>query len=156
MPVFISYERHDESKAKSVNATLTLHRIPTYFDLLDPTLGNGENATASILKGLGDCTHLLTIVSITTVRSWWVPFEIGAATHGDKRIATFRTEPVTLPDYLKIWPVLATTSDLDRFIRRYYQDTTTEKSFSVAESLNKTILSAGDFHRTLKADLGQR
>lgn len=154
MPVFVSYERTDQNAATAVVSALERLHVKAYLDLPDPTLNRGENATAAILAGIERCTHVLTIVSEATVKSWWVPFEVGAATRGDKRIATLHRDQSYLPDYLKVWPVLR-QADLPAFARRYFQDTTTARDFSIAESLQKSLSNATAFHASLKRDLGQ-
>lgn len=157
MPVFISYERSDEATATAVYAGLTTRKITAYLDLLDPALVNSENATAPILAGVEKCTHLLTIVSATTKISWWVPFEIGAATRGAKRITTYHRDDSTLPDYLKIWPVLRSLAQLETYARRYFEDSSHgETNYAFAESYRKTLSRPQDFHAALRRDLGQR
>lgn len=156
MPVFISYERHDEPSATAAYAALRAAKITAYLDLLDPNLKKGENATSAILSGVEKCTHLLTIVSQTTKSSWWVPFEVGAATRSAKRITTYRRDSTVLPDYLTIWPVVNNLRELDRFIVRYFQDRAhSETNYTFAEARYKTLNSAPEFHAALKRDLGQ-
>ena len=159
MPVFISYQRLDEIAALAAYTTLKTAGIPAYLDVLDPQL-EPSAATRTILARLDQCSHLLALVSPTTVTSWWVPFEIGAATKSDRRIATLKSGIVVLPHYLTIWPVLE-RSQLDLFIQRYLQDAATPetvmlKSYGMRESVTKSIRSAETFHARLKSDLGQR
>jgi hypothetical protein len=156
VPVFISYQRVDESKARTISQRLKELVIKTYIDVMDPVLKSTEDVTKVILQALENCTHLLAVVSQTTVLSWWVPFEIGVATRGDRRIATFRRDEVTLPAFLKIWPVLDYDSQLEKFAVRYFQDSVHgEKSYTLREAAYKSIRSANEFHASLKRDLGQ-
>jgi len=156
MPVFISHRRADTSTALRVDNRLKSHGIQTYLDVLDPTLQSAENVTQQILAGLAPCTHLMAIVSTETAGSWWVPFEIGVATDADKRISSFCIAAVTLPDYLRVWPVLTRDEHIDAFARRYLSDRLIlEKSYKLAEARTTPVQTAGDFHRLLKRDLGQ-
>jgi hypothetical protein len=160
MPVFLSYQRRDEGKARSICATLTdTHGIRTYIDVLDPALSSASNVTNTILRRLADCTHLLALISESTNISWWVPFEIGAATKTDARITSYnctgQTRPY-LPDYLKIWPVLQSDRDLAQFAKLYLSDKVyLQKSARFSESRQTSIQTADDFHRYLKSAIGQ-
>lgn len=122
MPVFISHKREDSSEAAVIATILTNASIQVYIDLLDPELKTTDDITAVLLKRLADCTHLMAVVSDYTERSWWVPFEIGAATQSDRRISTFTRLGRQLPDYLSKWPVLSQYSHLDKFIAEYRSD----------------------------------
>lgn len=159
VPVFISYHRPDEARARTISSYLRdAHGIETYLDVLDPSIQGPQGVTAHILDGLHRCTHLLAVISGTTATSWWVPFEIGVATERDRRIASYQIAAVTLPDYLRVWPVIIDQSGLALFARRYLQDRVVleEKHLSLSERQRAPIQTAADFHRQLKADLGQR
>jgi hypothetical protein len=157
MPVFLSHRRADSGIAVTIDRKLKLAGIQTYLDVLDPDVQNTENVTAKILVNLELCTHLMAILSATTAGSWWVPFEIGAATRGAKRISSYRISAVGLPEYLKMWPVLSNDGDHDKFIRRYRADgVVLEKLQKHAEARLSESKSPADFHRLLKRDLGQQ
>jgi len=159
MTVFISYQRADEWKAKLIDSQLRQLSVPTYLDLTDPTVDGSKNVTQSIVAALHKSTHLLALVSQSTVASWWVPFEIGVATERERRIATYRLDNAYLPEYLTIWPYLTADRQLSDFARRYFQDrshpTTNTRDF-LYESMNKSLSTPDDFHAALKRDLGQR
>ena len=157
MTVFISYQRVDESKARSIGEKLNAFGVSTYIDVMDTYLLSTEDVTNLILRRLHTCTHLMAVVSSHTVASWWVPFEIGVATEGDRRITSYRRDTVTLPDFLKIWPVLDYDHQLERFAQRYFQDSAhTETSYRFAGTFQKSLHRAAQFHDALKGDLGQR
>lgn len=158
MSVFISHRKTDGVIAESVAQILKSHRIETYLDVLDPALNNQKHITEKILNGLRRSSHLLAIISDNTQGSWWVPFEIGVATEGDKRIATYSTVPISsLPDYLKMWPVLIQYAQISMFAMRYLSDRLIlEKAYKYTEAGKTTVQSAADFHRLLKSDIGQK
>lgn len=157
MPVFLSHRRTDSPAAVAIDRKLKQHGIRTYLDVLDPDLDTAQNITVQILKNLEPCTHLMAVISSTTAGSWWVPFEIGLATRGEKRISSFRTAAVALPEYLKVWPVLTTEADVEKFAYRYLKDgIILEKSFKFSEARASESRTPTDFHRLLKQDLGQR
>ncbi len=157
MAVFISYKKEDEGIARQIDSTLKSHHIETYLDILDPSLIDKTYITKKILNGLHRCSHLLAIISTITSESWWVPFEIGVATEGDKRIITYSTISIaSLPDYLKIWPIISQMAQIGMFARRYNNDKLVlAKAYKIAESQATAIQTANDFHRLLKTDLGQ-
>jgi hypothetical protein len=158
MAVFISHKKEDENIAKQVDGALKAKGIDTYLDILDPALIDKMNITTKILSGLNKCSHLLAIVSSKTSESWWVPFEIGVATKGDKRICTYSIVPVSsLPDYLTMWPVVIQISQIELFAARYMKDKLIlEKAYKTYEASTTLIQTANDFHRLLKGDLGQK
>jgi len=155
--VFISYHRPDEGRAVLINLYLTRNGVQTYLDVLDPALQSSEAVTQKILSALGKCTHLLGLISNTTANSWWVPFEIGVATDSERRISSYDIAGVSLPDYLRIWPVLRNEDDLAKYVKRYKQDRLIlESAYKSVEARSTPVQSPADFHRLLKSDLGQR
>ena len=95
----------------------------------------------------------MAIVSGVTRLSWWVPFEIGVASHQGNRISSLNYKQlVDLPEYLKIWPVLRTSEHLDRYVELYKADRTTQKAFTDSVQATRT---ASDFHRQMKSITGQ-
>ena len=156
MPVFVSYRRVDEARARSIHRKLGEFGIDTYIDVLDPLLTDPEEALDKIVPQIIRCTHLLAVVGSETLSSPWVPFEIGVATNAEKRITSFQHSSISLPEFLRIWPVLTQESELALFAVRYFQDAATlQKSTTLSEARTKNISSARQFHRLLKADLRQ-
>jgi hypothetical protein len=158
MPVFISYQRADEPTALRLRKYLSSQNIDSFLDIMEPLLTreNSDNVTQIIRSGIHKCTHLMAVVSDSTRYSWWVPFEIGAATEIDRRISTFRIGALDLPHFLKIWPVLTRDSDLAEFVRAYKQDALAlQASKAFTDAARATIKSASDFHNTLRGRLGQ-
>jgi hypothetical protein len=152
MSVFISYQRADESTAKTVADLLTLADIKFYLDVLDPDIP-AENVTRVILAGLAKCSHLLAVVSQATRESWWVPFEIGVATNAQKRIATYSSPTVALPAFLTVWPVLNGTYAMAKFVALYRDDKIVlEESGNLRKAASTN---AAEFHSALKRSLGQ-
>jgi hypothetical protein len=157
MPVFISYHRPDEQRAKNIHLLLRASSVEAYLDVLDPQLQGHEGVTKRIVDALERCTHLLAMISNTTVASWWVPFEVGVATEKTRRITSYDVSTVALPEFLKIWPVITNSEGLNRFIRRYKEDSSVlKKSYKMSEAARSSVQTASDFHRLLKSDLGQR
>ena len=157
MPVFISYTRADEAVARQIHTILTAKQVTAYLDLLDPQIAP-DRVTQAICNGLNRCTHLLAVVSRETRGSWWVPFEIGVATQGDRRITTFVRDlkRVDLPHYLQIWPILIADAQLDTFARLYLQDRMVlENKGLVTAARSADIQNASQFHARLRGAIGQ-
>jgi len=156
MPVFISHRTQDDSRATLIALRLERQGVPTYQDHFDPTLDRARHITAKLVAAIRSCTHLMALVTEATRESWWVPFEIGVAREASRRIATYQSSVSALPEYLEEWPVLRSDGDLDRFAAAYHKDAASEPSGDMLKAAFRTIQSADDFHRELKAVLGQR
>lgn len=157
MSVFISHRKTDTTIALSIADILKTHHIETYVDVLDPSLDDKRHLTDKILNGLRKCSHLIAIISDNTQGSWWVPFEIGVATEGDKRIVTYRAILIPdFPDYLTMWPIITQKAQIGLFAMRYIKDSIVlEKASKTYEAKITEVKTAEDFHRLLKGDLGQ-
>lgn len=138
MPVFISYRHSDRPHAIAISTRLIQANIKTYFDVLDPESQSTDDITGVITRNITACTHLIAVVSDKTALSWWVPFEIGEATISNRRICSFKTEPVELPLYLDKWPKLSTDKDLEFFIDAYREEVVTKRSMSL-DSINESL-----------------
>lgn len=81
--LFISYQRQDRTEAKKVADYLISSGINVYFDEYDVDLKmqnqvqNPTRVTDALCKGINNSSHMLVIVSPSTIISKWVPFEIG-------------------------------------------------------------------------------
>jgi|SRR6185295_19918591 len=125
MPVFVSHKKEDSEEASRVHQYLLHNGVPAYVDLLEmggPGIQSDEDITKKILQRLGECTHLMAVVSQNTKKSWWVPFEIGVAMDKKHRISTLNYRKIELPEYLNIWSILLTQEHLDKYITYYKLD----------------------------------
>jgi hypothetical protein len=158
MPVFISHRKADTLIALTISLSFALEGVKNYIDELDEEIQRTDDITSLIMKRVNECSHMMVIVSGNTQGSWWVPFEIGVASRADRRITTYKSEDkITLPEFLKKWPILKNNIDLKKFIKLYKQDiavpimegrTFTKAAYSISE--------AGVFHSELKRLIGQR
>lgn len=158
MPVFISHTTADDGIAKQVYDRLTKwHGITCYIDDLD-RMGATTNVTGLVVRRLKDCTNLLALVTQNTKFSWWVPFEVGVAREAPRVITSFTNlDQHALPEYLKEWPVLRGETAIDTFAQ-YYKKQAPILKRSLVEKLataSDGITGVNDFHRQLKAALGQ-
>ncbi|WP_079254097.1 toll/interleukin-1 receptor domain-containing protein [Endozoicomonas arenosclerae] len=135
MPVFISYRHTDREQAFLIQHRLNNVGIQTYLDVLDTDSKTTDNITQVITENIRKCTHLIALVSDDTIKSWWVPFEIGEATMAERRIATFKNTYSPLPEYLQKWPIMKDNRHIDMFIRAYLAES------SFREGVNKFLVS---------------
>ncbi len=156
MPIFISHRQADKQNADMLAKYFTQKGVPFYLDSLEPNLQSDKDITTKILERLNLCTHLMAVVSKNTEGSWWVPFEIGAATEKDHRISSLNWSNVSLPEYLQIWPVLKNQPHLDAYIELYKSDkeTLVRQGLST-KAYSARVQTAADFHRLMKTYTGQ-
>ncbi len=92
----------------------------------------------------------MALVTNATVGSWWVPFEIGVARQGDRRITSYDASTVELPEFLTEWPVMTSEMHLDLFAEAYHRDKTAKPMIEKYASYSRSINTADDFHARLK------
>lgn len=159
--IFISYQRDDEDYASEVSQYIISKQLDVYFDLEDNDLRqenklrNPKGVTDAITKGLNRSDYMIVIVSPTTYKSLWVPFEIGYSfdKKGDK-MKILRHKGIdknNMPSYLKVRELLQGTASLNDFLdsirshHRIYENLLQKgervKSFSTYSSnpLNKYL-----------------
>jgi len=97
--VFISYSRSDSQEANKITAILKKLKIDYFEDVKD--IQWGKDVQKEVKIALADCQAVLVIVSPGSVKSQWVPYEIGYATALKKRILPYVThESIEIPRYL--------------------------------------------------------
>lgn len=122
--VFISHQQRDKDAAKKIADYLIDTGINVYFDAYDKDLKihhqsrDAKAVTNSIKKGINNSTHMLAVVSPSTLNSSWVPFEIG---YGQDKTELFvlclkGIPKGSLPEYVKSATVIRDIWDLNTFI----------------------------------------
>ncbi len=115
MKVFISYSSIDRKQANELAALLSDIDVQYFFDQKDITWGS--DFSSDITGSISDCSALIVILSPASLKSQWVPFEVGYATALGKRILPYITHPsLDIPSYLQR---LHHISDLED-IRSYF------------------------------------
>lgn len=160
MPVFISHSTPDDALARTVYGQLDRRGITCYLDDLDRAAGAARGTpaiTSLILQRLESCTHLLAVVTNNTVRSWWVPFEIGVARRSPRVISTYANLGVSpLPEFLREWPVLTGPSAVDEFAELYRsQPLHLRRDLREGVEFRAAADTVTSFHAALKRRLGQ-
>lgn len=123
--VFISHQKNDTALSKRIADYIMSYNIDVYFDEYDNDLriyrqtNNPNGIVSCIKKGINVSTHMLCIISFSTLDSKWVPWELGYGY--DKTIQGVLTlkgiSENQLPDYLKTTNILRGTKSLNVFIQ---------------------------------------
>lgn len=157
--VFISHQKADAALATEISNRLrTKHQIDTYLDVIDTKDLKGEDLADYLRLEMGKCTQLLAVVSTATRESQWVPWEIGVATEKDFPLATYSGGPALPPEFLRKWPYLRTSADIDHYAAasRSADTTYSYRRSSLHESIETArSRSSKDFYRALRVSLGQ-
>jgi hypothetical protein len=121
--VFISHRRADKPIARQLAQYFDFLGLLYYFDeqdiVLNRMLAEGHSSDRALVEtieaGLRHSSHLLGVLSMQTMGSWWVPFEIGAARALRQQIAHLivpDVAPASLPEYVRIVTTFWTAEEL--------------------------------------------
>jgi hypothetical protein len=122
--VFISYQKEDKNAALKVASYLENAGVDVYIDINDADLKSSvqrndpKAVTSLILKGINNSSHMLVIISPNTVKSHWVPFEIGYGyDKTDLGVLCLQGIPKgALPEYIRTAPIIRDIYDLNIYI----------------------------------------
>jgi len=115
--VFISYAAIDRDVANQIAQTLDSLGV-TYF-LDERSIAWGESINDRVRKGLRKCSAIIVILSPASLKSVWVPFEVGFATRNDCLVLPYLTHPsLDRPGYMADLKFLTCLEELrDHFDR---------------------------------------
>ena len=151
MKVFVSHKDSDAELARTVVRALEARGASAYLDEFDDRLLRGPDLADHLRARMALCSHLIAVVSSSTSKSWWVPWEIGVASERTMPLASYTSTPSLLPDYLRSWPYLSQAADIAAYVeeaRRFEQET---KTLTASASRSNWQ----GFHSRLKSRLGQ-
>lgn len=128
--IFLSHISIDKSAASAVGSyIMSQGDIDIYLDVNDPELMNAVitndpgRVTHFIETGLAHSTHIMCLVSGNTVKSWWVPYELGFAKNAGKYLSTLKLKgDVELPAFLEIGEIIRGTKTLNWYLNRVRRD----------------------------------
>lgn len=127
---FISYQKKDKESAEKVADYIQNTGIDVYIDLYDKDLkishqsNNPKEVTKAICNGINNSSHMIVIVSPNTMNSSWVPFEIGYG-YDKTELRVLCLKGIgrgSLPEYVKIVPIIRDIYDLNGLIETYSGD----------------------------------
>lgn len=160
--LFLSHISIDKNAAIAIAEYIMNAGFDVYLDVYDEKLQRAVNAgdagkiTEYIEQGVENCSHMICLVSDNTVRSWWVPYELGFGKKAGKDLATLALRDVpVLPEYLAIGKILQGTPSLNRYLetllrRNSISESLIFKSAGVAEGY---LIKAATLHHPLDAYL---
>ncbi len=136
LTVFISYSNVDENAANELAGLFDQIGLQYFLDRKD--IEWGSHITREIRKGLSECSHVVVVISPASLKSQWVPFEIGHAMGTGKRILPFLTHPsLDLPSYLHDFHHESCLENVERYFRGLLQpaDKATEEEGALIDLL---------------------
>ena len=124
--VFLSHYGKDKAAVIEIGKYFDSVGVDYYLDIKDANLQHAVSdddqalITQFIELGIMNSTHLLTILSDETKKSWWVPYEIGYAKRDGVMIAHLLLRDVQgkLPEFLNITEKLSGIIALNAFIEK--------------------------------------
>jgi len=154
--IFISHKKEDEEKALKLEKFLKEKDIDCYVDVLDSTI-TATNVTERIVKNLRDANHLIVIFSEHTVKSMWVPFELGVSFERNNGIGVLLwpdNENTTLitPEYLDEFPIMKDANGVNKYIELYKQQTVLMEKYGFQKTASPKNY-ASTFIKSLKSKL---
>lgn len=113
--IFLSYSHIDTSIADEIAMMLDELNIEYFRDIKD--IQWGDVIVPNVAQALKRCTAILVIVSPASVKSSWVPYEIGRASALQKTILPYLTHrSIDLPSYVNDKRFLASINE----VREYF------------------------------------
>lgn len=111
MRFFISYSSKDSELADEVAAMLEELGMPYFRDAKDIQIG--DDIPAAVTLGLKACTHILVLLSPASLKSHWVPYELGQAKARGITIVPYLQHPdLDIPGYIRNMLHVARLKDL--------------------------------------------
>lgn len=116
MKFFISYSNQDEDFVNSLTDKFNNNNIE-YFKY-SKDIEWGQSITGEISKALDDAEYLVAVISLASLKSSWVNFEIGIAYAKNIKILPILTDKsLEIPSYLNNLQCLTHLDDIDKFIK---------------------------------------
>lgn len=122
--IFLSHQQKDKEVCRRIADYLMGADIDVYFDEDDEDLkiyrqiNRPQGVVDSIKKGIKNSSHMLVVVSLNTLYSSWVPWEIGYG-YDSTSLAVLTLKGIkdeSLPDYLKTTLIIRGTKSLNDYL----------------------------------------
>jgi hypothetical protein len=116
--VFISYSHVNKDIARRLSKRLEGIGLDHFLDEKD--ISWGSSISQEVSQALADCVALIVIVSASSLKSTWVPFEIGQAMSANKKILPVITDPaLDVPIYISN---LSYVTDINAAVKYFKSD----------------------------------
>src|SRR6266511_1983062 len=89
--VFISYASVDHEIAEKLAQVLKEADVEYFLDQKD--INWGVPITTRVQQGIAECSAIIVVISPASLKSQWVPFEVGHAMGAGKVVLPFVTHP---------------------------------------------------------------
>lgn len=124
--IFLSHISEDKTTVKAIgDYIMEKGDLDIYLDIYDDDLqravqnNDAKGITDFIERGLNSSTHLMCMYSENTVKSWWVPYEIGYGKRSNSEVSSLKLKgDVELPAYLQVGVVLLGTKSLNDYLNK--------------------------------------
>jgi TIR domain len=157
--VFISYSHTDTSIADGIAAVLQELSLDYFRDVKDIQWGDGINN--SVREGLESSSAIIVIVSPGSLKSHWVPYEVGYATALKKKILPFLTHPaLDVPGFIADLSYVKSEEQVRNFFELVSNQKSLatnsdvqDKSISKPKIFNELSIAMSDLFSEMKSDL---
>jgi len=124
--IFLSHVSEDKEAVKAIgDYIMERGDIDIYLDINDQQLqtavrnNDAVAITGFIEKGVRASTHVMCLYSETTVRSWWVPYELGYGKRSNAEVSSLKLKgDIELPAYLSVAEKLLGTESLNKYLEK--------------------------------------
>jgi len=115
--VFISYSHEDSNLATEISNTLGKLKVNYFLDKKD--IEWGANIKQHVDNNLFDSTHLIVIISPASLKSLWVPYEIGNANALGLTILPYLQHPsIDVPEYIRHFKNIKSIDSIKEYFSR--------------------------------------
>lgn len=146
MKIFISYSRVDNSYADEVEKVLKDNGVQYFFDRKD--INWGDRIDTKIEEGIKSSDAILVLISPASLKSDWVPYEIGFAKGAGLQVLPYLVHPsVDIPGYLANKLYLRDMGELKKFISYKKVADILEKDTLFSRSIGLTCDTKANFEK---------
>jgi len=138
--VFISYSHVDKGFARRLSKRLVQIGVNCFLD--EKNIEWGDAITEKVRESLNECVAIIVIVSPASLKSAWVPFEVGQAVSAGKRVLPLLTHPsLDVPLYLADLNCIKQVTDAVRFFESESWRQYVSSLAAVPQGTHKTVSS---------------
>jgi len=120
--VFISYASVDHEIAEKLAQVLKEADVEYFLDQKD--INWGVPITTRVQQGIAECSAIIVVISPASLKSQWVPFEVGHAMGAGKVVLPFVTHPsIERPGYLADLHYVASLKDVELYFKELVLET---------------------------------
>lgn len=125
--IFLSHRSLDKPVVRMIASYIAKAGIDYYLDEEDAELqqadeeGNDNKTVECIQNGIRCSSHILCILSDTTIHSWWVPYEIGYGENENRNIASIKIKNLSeseIPAYLRVRNCMMGLEQLNKYLEK--------------------------------------